>query len=1376
MSFSGKDAYDDVLLGAPKSKLGVGGGASRGVVAVEDYAEIFGAGAGAGGVGTVKRGSSIPVLDLSELDRSNGSYDSRGLNGKLDYSKIFGSFAADVDDDVGTGVPPYEDLFGGVKKAKRDKARKARNPAATKSPPKGSDCLNSSENSRGFSSEASDQFLDGEQQLNMSYHKTSQRARDGLNGTTHIAQLHAVPGFTYFIDEAARPQKTERDKPFSQVKTDAIHCRTSSGDLSEGKPSRRGRWQLPDRQASEGVVSGKDDSSWSEVDFKPYASDVPIPSSSSTNSNDDQGHPKRTKSSNFVPCAETLEKNSNGYSSPSDEELDVNSAAAASAAALKKAIQQAQESIRLAKELMERKKDPIQNSKLCVNGSFKVKDKREIKFDKDTSGCRKNNTVEACKTVSSDAQAFGGFDQKITRGSDEVASILWCREDLSIDRKVDTEKYNPIAEVIEEQGVGTWFSQLLNNGKSKMAALASQLVDNRNTIGQPTSKHMQGAEETIPAKSTLGRGTPDMGDINMKVDTLGKVPDFETNLNKSATDQFVQVGTRSKTLMSSQEDQTTEVEHGSHHQERCEKKEQDCEKSTCNIEPEILENGCPAIELKSIVEMNKEEESFELGIGIQLDNLFTWRENESSLDEKVNWRMPEDFCVQKGHDQKPEEVTTIGSSDKKQESSQHEHFSWNRLEGYHQEVIEVQRSICSPENIERKNTSKGENICVDIDRTPEMTYQHEGTDILDVSANDSADSDNIKVNLEDQESYDTGGEPDESEENLGPSLFPETANEENFSACKIDCGSITEGTSEASEVRKSSKQSRPLEDTVLEEDDDQIDAKELLESKEEKGHIEFREDEKEAEESVEDASVIKENKMFETSALDHNVPQEHVLESTIQDASKALDSDDNTKDFGLDTIIHEKRPSTDMNLLKTTVLNTGHGVEDESATEAPTVGGKPSDCEFADISRQKEAEGSDEECGVSIRPEDWEGLTRESAGDAKDMKEDNVACEIEFENHDFELDNKEIDWAEKKLEPDCSRLPNEAKDSEEDSKTNTDTRPDQTTENYEGNICKTSVKEAKENTERVQKEVKEKDFVKRIEIGQREREREKDRLAVERAIREARERAFAEARERAERAAVERAAERAAVERATAEVRQRAMAGAREKIEKLSAGPKASTDKATTGAKLRAERAAVERATAEARERALEKALSQKSTSETRSQVEKVVAGKSSASSRDAGLKHSFSSSDLEGTHNESAQRRKARLERHQRIMERAAKALAEKNMRDILAQREQAERNRLAETLDADIKRWASGKEGNLRALLSTLQYILGPDSGWQAMSLTEIITTNAVKKAYRKATLYVHPDKLQQRGASIQQKYICEKVFDLLKAAWNKFNSEER
>ncbi|KAF5955785.1 hypothetical protein HYC85_008641 [Camellia sinensis] len=315
--------------------------------------------------------------------------------------------------------------------------------------------------------------------------------------------------------------------------------------------------------------------------------------------------------------------------------------------------------------------------------------------------------------------------------------------------------------------------------------------------------------------------------------------------------------------------------------------------------------------------------------------------------------------------------------------------------------------------------------------------------------------------------------------------------------------------------------------------------------------------------------------------------------------------------------------------------------------------------------------------------------------------------------------------------------------------------------------------EEKEAKETAQEEVKaeKENLSKNDEANKREREREKDKRVVERAIREARERAFAEARERAE---------RAAVERATAEARQRVMADARERFEKSSAAAKSSAEKASIKAKLRAERAAVERATAEARERALEKALSQKATtSGVREQVERYVSEKFSSDSRDNGMRQSFPSSDtqkFDGSIGESAQRSKARLERHQRTMERAAKALAEKNKRDLLAQKEQAEKNRLAETLDAEVKRWSSGKEGNLRALLSTLQYILGPDSGWQPISLTEIVTTSAVKKAYRKATLHVHPDKLQQRGASIQQKYICEKVFDLLKAAWNRFNFEER
>ncbi|KAL6620760.1 hypothetical protein ACP70R_035899 [Stipagrostis hirtigluma subsp. patula] len=320
-------------------------------------------------------------------------------------------------------------------------------------------------------------------------------------------------------------------------------------------------------------------------------------------------------------------------------------------------------------------------------------------------------------------------------------------------------------------------------------------------------------------------------------------------------------------------------------------------------------------------------------------------------------------------------------------------------------------------------------------------------------------------------------------------------------------------------------------------------------------------------------------------------------------------------------------------------------------------------------------------------------------------------------------------------------------------------------------------KERERERRRLEEEESERER-RKLEEEEREKERKKDRLAVERATREAHERAFAEAREKAE---------KMALERITA-ARQRASAEARMKEERASA--EAATERAAREARIKAERAAVERATAEARERAIEKAKADKALAEARERRERYRSS----------FKESFKSSNLDirqetqfqratssnfirnpdscnkAVEVESALRHKARLERHQRTAERVTKALAEKNMRDLLAQREQAEKHRLSEFLDPEIKRWSNGKEGNLRALLSTLQYILGADSGWQPVPLTDLITAAAVKKAYRKATLCVHPDKLQQRGATIRQKYICEKVFDLLKDAWNKFTSEER
>ncbi|XP_048227109.1 J domain-containing protein required for chloroplast accumulation response 1 isoform X2 [Ricinus communis] len=92
---------------------------------------------------------------------------------------------------------------------------------------------------------------------------------------------------------------------------------------------------------------------------------------------------------------------------------------------------------------------------------------------------------------------------------------------------------------------------------------------------------------------------------------------------------------------------------------------------------------------------------------------------------------------------------------------------------------------------------------------------------------------------------------------------------------------------------------------------------------------------------------------------------------------------------------------------------------------------------------------------------------------------------------------------------------------------------------------------------------------------------------------------------------------------------------------------------------------------------------------------------------------------------------------------------------------------------IDTKIRKWSDGKEGNIRSLLSTLQYVLWPESGWKPVPLVDIIEGNAVKRSYQKALLTLHPDKLQQKGATSHQKYIAEKVFDVLQEAWTHFTS---
>lgn len=75
--------------------------------------------------------------------------------------------------------------------------------------------------------------------------------------------------------------------------------------------------------------------------------------------------------------------------------------------------------------------------------------------------------------------------------------------------------------------------------------------------------------------------------------------------------------------------------------------------------------------------------------------------------------------------------------------------------------------------------------------------------------------------------------------------------------------------------------------------------------------------------------------------------------------------------------------------------------------------------------------------------------------------------------------------------------------------------------------------------------------------------------------------------------------------------------------------------------------------------------------------------------------------------------------------------------------------------------------KEVCINIQLSFHYYITVPvlwlECGYQTVSLIDLVTFDAVKKVYMNATLNLHH--VRPRGASLQQKCMGEKVFDILK-----------
>ncbi|KAF5207959.1 Auxilin-related protein, partial [Thalictrum thalictroides] len=1318
-----------------------------------------------------------------------------------------------------------------------------------------------SDSNQVFSNMQPHYAYDGVKQFNVSYHKTNQiRKEDGISGTTHIAQLDAIPAYTFVVDENLPFQTAKYDNPIPEVanahnlnanvtdwRIDGEHfwettptlpaCSTvSCTDESDQQPQKN-----PDRN---GTYNEKPFITVSEISLRTHPSEVPPPS---------RPPPKLTikhvshkvMTSDLKPSANYARQGAERDGSPPffDVEVDSSSSAAASAAAMKEAMEKAQATLKSAKELMERKKDSLQHrKKFGMKEDFKGKDRRESDIACDSISNKEEKSHRKFEREDCDLKGLDREERQKTMEVPQVAPTVEVKPrsfNVSKGSVVHRQEHRVAQESQREEVIGEWkaeeqFYELVK--KDTAGAVPGHKKSERKSI--PTTRaheHEQNekkAETVAFVKQLKNDENSQAAEMACELEEDDKrVNVVEEAHDKAATDQKIKAAQKS-------------CDHEEH--EKRQKELLDLEESEKRLK-QVRDREEYEKKIKETLEQEKKEASEREEYERRLKEAHERREHEKKLKEgrerEENEKKKKEALQREENERRQRETLEREENKKKQEACEREENERRQKEAREKEENERRinekkkeeayqraenerrhKEACEREESEKRleelsvreeNERKLKQDAVDNERRLKEVHEQEKNETIQKEENEKR----LKELYEGEES-ERKLKKDATDNEMRLNAVHEQEKNEKIQTEARDHKEIENKRREHFEEKpgeiilhkeslepvdneKKLRESRELIECEMKPDEcskqETID-KELERESEQEGvkkthreAVEMEGNDKcglsqdlyvrneeiaECERTVKtgnDACNQDEYKNSEASCgtcqREQNskkleVAQESCRNGEIRKAMETtqynIEQTESVKSFKENEVLNEQDKNERLRDAHMSLSHSEHTGSEDSQLAAPKA--KVEDSEKSGQTAFRQVK--DEKC----RKEDLFPL------DGKGRKRGNQPSQMV--GHCLE-DEMKTEVVHPRSEEEKITKPKLADES------NTNHDKDRKEKNLNGSVAREGrVKEREQEKERLRK--LEEDIQRERD---REREREKDRMAVERVTREVRERAYAEARERAE---------RAALERATAEARQRDMAEARERLEKAcaEARERSLTEKAYKEARLRAERAAVERATAEARERAVEKAMAEKAAMEARERVERSVSEKFSTTSRDSGLRHTASFSDLrdtqfqsassfnisqrypnssnpgalaseksQGSEVESAQRCKARLERHQRTVERAAKALAEKNLRDHLAQREQAERNRLAETLDADVKRWSSGKAGNLRALLSTLQYILGPDSGWQPIPLTEVITAVAVKKAYRKATLCVHPDKLQQRGASIQQKYICEKVFDLLK-----------
>lgn len=124
-------------------------------------------------------------------------------------------------------------------------------------------------------------------------------------------------------------------------------------------------------------------------------------------------------------------------------------------------------------------------------------------------------------------------------------------------------------------------------------------------------------------------------------------------------------------------------------------------------------------------------------------------------------------------------------------------------------------------------------------------------------------------------------------------------------------------------------------------------------------------------------------------------------------------------------------------------------------------------------------------------------------------------------------------------------------------------------------------------------------------------------------------------------------------------------------------------------------------------------------------------------------------------------------------ISDNQREAREELRRREEIKASEELEFERLRAELGPKLKAWSEefGKKKNIRALLADMDKVMWPEANWQPISIADLLQPGKVKRAYYKASRYVHPDKLV--GLTVTQRFIGQTIFDALTQAYADFEN---